>query len=162
MAKPTKQQKQQYLDGLIFYANELGFGVDLETMSPTNENGEKNPAGMCVTSGPIGGIPDQRLILIRQGKGLNGQITSLAHELVHAHQRLSGEIHVGAAADALAEWTCESVAHYLTQLLGIDRRERTEAHVLQYVGKVAFRSDDYVRDLVLGMYKAATNGHQNT
>lgn len=143
MIVATKQKKQEYVDNLVVLANELGYGVDFESME-----GEDTPSGMCSTG------PNHRMIYIRKGKGLNGTVTSLVHEIVHAMNRVDGLYFTGLTGSALEEWECESVAHFVTQLIGIDRRKRTEAHVIGYVGAPVFATHDRVLERARIIYGA--------
>lgn len=141
MEKATKEQKKEYVTRLTLYANKLGFGVDLENME-----GEETPSGLCSYG------PNHKMIYIRKGKGLNGTVTSLVHEIVHAHNRNDGLIYPSLEGRALEEWECESVAHFVTQLLGIDRRKRTIAHVVGYVGAPVFSTSPRVLSLSRSIY----------
>lgn len=150
MAKLSKEQKQQYVDRLVTYANNIGYGVDFESMEDklAEDGTQTNPAGCCVTG------PDTRMIYIRKGKKINGVIASLVHEIVHALNRERGFLYVGTFGRILEEWECESVAHFVTQLIGIDRREKTEQHVAQYIGEPTFNTTDKVKDAILSIYNA--------
>jgi hypothetical protein len=134
--------KEQIRFKLVAYANSLGYGVDFESLE-----GEGTPSGVCVTT-PDGG----RMIFIRKGKGPKGVITSLIHEIVHAANRKDNVLYVGAVGQALEEWECESVAHFVTQLIGIDRRKQTTAHVQQYVGAPVFSTNERVGKLATEIY----------
>jgi hypothetical protein len=151
VAKPSKEQKKQYIDRLVFYANKLGFGVDFESLPEFDpETEQRNPAGICVCS------PDERVIYIRAGKKPNGVITSLVHEIVHAINRYRDLMYVGLYGNILEEWECESVAHYVTQLIGIDRRENTEQFVKNYIGIPQFNTSEKVKTTVVSIYDFIT------
>lgn len=146
MTEASKAQKKEYVTRLVAVANKLGYGVDFESME-----GEDTPSGLCHTSSK------QKMIYIRKGKGLNGTVTSLVHEIVHAMNRREGLLFLAPTGNALEEWECESVAHFVTQLLGIDRRERTTLHVEQYVGVPVFSTSDRVLNYARSIYHSVKN-----
>jgi hypothetical protein len=152
MSTVTKEQKQQYIQRLVAFANSIGYGVDFETMQDEldADGNQTNPAGLCATG------PDIRMIYIRKGKKPNGVITSLIHELVHALNQNNNLIYVGLYGRLLEEWECESVAHFVTQLIGIDRRDRTEKFVTNYIGQPTFNTSDKVKQIVVRIYDALT------
>lgn len=152
MASPSKQEKQQYIEKLVFYANKIGYGVDFESMQEEFDEGgdQMNPAGLCVTG------PDTKMIYVRKGKKPDAVITTLTHEIVHALNQYNRLRYVGLFGRALEEWECESVAHFVTQLIGIDRRAKTEQHVSQYVGEPIFNTSDKVKTIVTSIYNYIT------
>ena len=165
MAELNKEEKDLIIERLVTYANTLGYGVDLEAnyakypqlemddYDPDDKK-KKGPSGMCCSH------KNFKMILIREGKGRNGKITSLVHELVHAHHFKERGIRLvnTPITQALDEWECESIAHFVTQLLGVDRRDQTESHVIGYVGEPTFLTTDQVKDLTLRIYGAAVGG----
>lgn len=146
LTKASKEQKQEYVTQLVFFANKLGYGVDFEEME-----GEGTPSGLCHTS------PTKKMIYIRKGEGLNGTVTSLVHEIVHAMNRRAGLWFLAPTGNALEEWECESVAHFVTQLLGVDRREQTTKHVESYVGVPVFSTSDRVLDYARSIYHSVAS-----
>jgi hypothetical protein len=139
----NKEKRLQVLQRLVAYANkEIHYGVDFGSMT-----GEGTPSGMCVTSDEVG-----KMIFIRAGKGLNGQIVSLIHEIAHGENRNDNLYYVGRIGNALEEWECESVAFFVSELLGIDRRERIMAHIVGYVGVPVPCTNNRVKTLTSKIY----------
>lgn len=144
----NKKERLEFRDRLIQFANDLGFDVELDAVMEdhlakyqeqvlayrqadkiddeqmqTLLQEESRPAGDCNYL--------TRRIRVREGKGLNGQVSTLIHELCHA-LGLGGESLLSLAGSVYNELACESITEFVTTALGIDRTEQTSRRILGY------------------------------
>lgn len=123
----------QVRDQLVNLANDIGFSVDLNA-----ETGKKNPfvsllmnlsEGNKADKGPAGDCNYlKKHIRVRKGKGIEGQISTLIHELTHA-MGMGGPSSYTSLGEDYIELVCESVTQFVTQMLGIDRTHKTAPRV---------------------------------
>src|SRR6266576_5986230 len=97
----SKEERTQYRDNLVQFANDLGFDVELdspmednveksqtklryglETKQITQEQYDENLDNECRPAGDCNYL--YKRIRVREGKGLNGQVATLVHEICHA------------------------------------------------------------------------------
>lgn len=144
----SKEQRTMFRDRLIQFANDLGYDVELnspmedhrekygdmlryglETEQITQEefdehiNDESRPAGDCNYL--------NRTIRVREGKGLNGQIATLVHELCHAIL-FGGNSLFSMLGTEYNELACESITEFVTLAVGVDRTAKTASRILGY------------------------------
>jgi len=147
----TKQERIEYRDRLVQFANDLGFDVELDSPMPDYDekreqwkvalrkaldsgelsqkdfdehiDDEQRPAGDC-------NYLESR-IRVREGKGLNGQIATLAHELCHA-LAFGGISLFSMLGSSYNELACESVTELVCRACGVDRTAKTSNRILDY------------------------------
>jgi hypothetical protein len=158
---PSAKKKQEYLDRLIDFANALGYDVELDSQmldyinklkaeiaeneelleatfdeeGNLREDAEFRPSGDCSY-----GI---RRIRVREGKGINGQISTLIHELSHA-LGMGGPSLYTSAGESYIELVCESVTQFVTASIGVDRLKKTAPRIINY-GFGNFLNSDVTR-----------------
>lgn len=118
----NKEQKVVVRDKLVQFVGNFGYTVDLNVPTSDKED-EKGPAGYC-------NYNDNR-IAIREGKGIDGQISTLIHEGSHA-LGLGGDSYYSALGNSYVELACESITQYVTQAIGIERTHKTGSRVVSY------------------------------
>lgn len=136
----NKKETLVYRQKLIELAENIGYTVILDSPMEEalasariakpekfNEEGvmieEARPAGMCCY------IPQE--ILVREGKGLTGQVCTLIHELSHA-LGLGGNSYFSYLGERYLELAAESVTQIVSQGLGIDRGIQTSSRIMYY------------------------------
>jgi hypothetical protein len=144
----SKEQRTQYRDSLIQFANDLGFDVELDspmedhvekwkakllyglkTSQITQEQFDEHIEDECRPAGDCNYLTKK--IRVREGKGINGQVATLVHELCHA-LGLGGESLLMLGGSTYVELAAESITEFVTTALGIDRTARTSARILNY------------------------------
>lgn len=144
----TKQERTQYRDRLIQFANDIGFDVELDSLMEnhvqkyqvmlrfglesnqiTQEQYDEHLNDECRPAGDCNYL--NKTIRVREGKGLNGQIATLTHELCHA-LGLGGESLLTLGGSTYVELAAESVTEFVCTALGIDRTAKTSRRVMGY------------------------------
>src|SRR6476469_5918985 len=144
----SKAERTQFRDRLIQFANDLGFDVELD--SPMKDHVEKYHQMLqfglktnqiaqeeylklieeeCRPPGDCNYL--NKKIRVREGKGLNGQVATLVHELCHA-LGLGGESLFTLGGTTYIELAAESVTEFVCTALGIDRTAKTSKRVFNY------------------------------
>lgn len=135
----TKDQKQELRNKLVDFAVRLGYTVELDATMPeylerAKEKGkETNPDGTFVKEPRPAGdcnYKEQR-IRVREGKGVEGQVCTLIHELTHA-LGLGGNSWYTMLGEPYLELVCESVTQFVSMHVGIDRTHKTAPRVYNY------------------------------
>ena len=116
---------------------------------------ECRPAGDCIEGINQDDGKILRLIRIREGKGLTGQVSTLIHELTHAMG--IGRFGMIQSPTAYFELAAESVTQFVTQALGIDRTERTTKRINGY-GFSDFLDTPVTQAFTQLLVEAAKNG----
>lgn len=139
---------EKYRDRLVDFSTRLGYKVELESKMEdqikqrleeiflalvsgeiTEEQadeftkGELRPAGDCNYV--------NHTIRVREGKSLEGQVTTLIHELTHAIA-LGGNSFYCWPGERYYELAAESVTQFVTQVIGIDRTKKTAKRINRY------------------------------
>lgn len=121
----------QLRDKLCDLAYGIGYEVELESKMADyikakhlNKKGnlkrEVRPAGDCNY--------ENHRIRVREGKALEGQVSTLVHELCHA-MGIGGLSSYSMLGSDYLELVCESVTQFVTQMVGIDRTKKTAPRV---------------------------------
>lgn len=127
---------------LVLLANDIGFVVEFDANTGSGKNNpivslllnqeaskDKGPAGDCNYL--------KKRIRVRKGKGLEGQISTLIHELTHA-MGMGGPSCYSNLGEKYVELVCESVTQFVTQMIGIDRTHKTAPRVAMGYGFKGF------------------------
>ena len=117
---PMEDQKQRQHDKLAEYLKE---GQITQEQYDELITQECRPSGDCHYL--------KRVIRIREGKGLKGQVSTLIHELTHAIA-LGGLSYYTWPGEQYYELAAESVTQFVTQAIGLDRTKQTSKRIFNY------------------------------
>lgn len=122
----TKAEKTIVRDKLVDFGERLGYKIVLDSQMesyPKDDEEDGLPAGYCNYF--------DKEVHIRHGKGLDGQISTLIHELAHA-LGLGGNSWYTLLGEGYVELACESVTQYVTQIIGIERTHKVAPRIVGY------------------------------
>lgn len=139
---------ESYRDNLVEFANSLGYTVQLNHPMPQvindvkeklkgtekyddlfdgqgnlREGKECRPAGYCNYH--------ERLIVVREGKSVKGQVATLIHEIAHA-LGLGGNSFYSYLGEGYIELAAESITEIVTQKIGLNRTHKTAPRIMGY------------------------------
>jgi hypothetical protein len=153
-------QKQMYLTKLVDFANKLGYDVELESMMEgsqhLDEEGNVILNDKGVPSSPAGDCHyAKRRLRVRAGKSLDGNITTMIHELSHT-LGLGSTNYLAWAGTPYVELAAESVTQLVTNAIGIDRSKKTAGRIASYgfggylISPVTITISEILLDVLLG------------
>jgi hypothetical protein len=133
----STENKEKVRDILVDLANRLGYDVELESLMEGHDPDTDADGNVVMNKkGVPEGLPAgdinylTKKIRVRAGKGLNGQIATMVHELCHA--LAFGNLSLNVLGEQYAEGFCESATLFITRALGIDRDRQCGSRLAGY------------------------------